>query len=306
MADLKKLTKLDNSLKMMKPQFKIIIDNLDKIFAVSENSMVNISKYFNQFNIEETIFEDDNGERIVSLIKAGLKKYEKTQTDKCACLPIHINDYEWLADYTIEMIKRIIPNFNYSRTVVKNFLKKSPEFENARRNYQNCLVREMILNTTIDNPFVKNDSNYRSHSFFPYDEIFRNKIISQMKILNAKRKDVEVVIEKHADLWRKQNMIRAFDEFYYPQSDKPSLYDDYLEWCRIYKKHCAAWLKYREFEYFAKHKNAVTIADTMTDGMMLSQFGFFNAVQETTEYNEQRLNLLQNIKIKSDTKVKDI
>ena len=53
MADLKKLTKLDNSLKIMKPQFKIIIDNLDKIFAVSETSMVNISKYFNEFNIEE-------------------------------------------------------------------------------------------------------------------------------------------------------------------------------------------------------------------------------------------------------------
>ena len=102
MADLKKLTKLDNSLKIMKPQFKIIIDNLDKIFAVSETSMVNISKYLNEFNIEEAIFEDDNGERIVSLIKAGLKKYEKTQTDKCACLPIHINDYEWLAEYTIE------------------------------------------------------------------------------------------------------------------------------------------------------------------------------------------------------------
>ena len=114
-----------------------------------------------------------------------------------------------------------------------------------------------------------------------------------MKILGLKRPNIELNLEQNADLWRNQNMVRSFDEYYYPQIDEPTDSYLYLKWCELHKMHREEWLKYYEFNYANKYSAVIEKAGTFTDNMKISQFRFFDSIKKITEYNNQRLALLK-------------
>ena len=298
MADVKKLSHLNSTMTSakVKPQFNVIVENLDKIFTLQNDTVLNVCQFFHGFNVEDVLLEEqhlnvEQRKRLVDLIKSEIKNYEKTQKQPGKCLLLHLTDYEYLADYVIAIVKKSMPEFNYSRTVVKNFIKSSPEFNQALTNLQNRFIKEFIANTTVTDPFC--ERNIRHRCFVSFDEIFRNKVIFCLKILGLKRPNIELSLEQNADLWRKQNMVRSFDEYYYPQIDEPTDSYLYLKWCELHKMHREEWLKYYEFNYANKYSAVIEKAGTFTDNMKISQFRFFDSIKKTTEYNNQRFALLK-------------
>ncbi len=308
MADAKKLTKLSTTVTStkLKPQFKVIIENLDKIFTMDNDSVVNICQFFHEFNIEDVLLEDksfnvEQRKRMVEIVKKEIKNFEKTQKEPVKRLPLHMNDYEFLAEHVIAVVKKEVPEFNYSRTVVKNFIRDSLEFNQGLSNYQDSFVKEFIANTTVSDPFC--DKKVR-RCFVPYDEILRDKVIFCMKILGLKRSTAEFNLEKNADLWRRQNMIRAFDEFYYPQADEPKNDNLYMKWCELHKKHREEWLKHYEFYYGGNHFKVIKKAGTFTENMGMSQFSYFDCIKKSTGFNDERVALLKQSQEKNKVKNK--
>ena len=87
------------------------------------------------------------------------------------------------------------------------------------------------------------------------------------------RNTIETNLEKNADIWRKPTMRQAFENVCNLEIFVHDFPQDDLRQKEFYRKKHAyrkLWLKYREYEYYQKHKQFIDNLGMATDSMKLS------------------------------------
>ena len=213
-------------------------------------------------------------------------------------LPFHINDKQWLAKYFIDHMKKVAPALEFEIAYVKALIETAPAIKQACENYQDEIVKTLIQNNmaNMENDMFNKSKKQQSRPrhLVSYDEIFRNKILCCADTLGIDHYRAELNLEINANLWRKQNMTRAFSEFYYPSEDQPKDSKNYTDWYNLAKKHYSIWLTCREFEYYYQHRNVVYEGGSMTENMNIGSIRYAILSRELVDFNHDRLLLVKN------------
>lgn len=303
MNDVKKLSKF-NRVAKTNSQYDVITNNLDRLLTLSQQGVANVCKFFHENQLSDCLMITDEEQKSIQALKSKIKDNEIfAHARNVDNLPIHIDDDRWLAKYIAEELKLLAPDSNLSVDKVLKYVKISPEFQQARLDFEARLAKALIVDANTE--MTDQTSAYTKRAcLYEYDEVFRNKIISYMQVLGGNAHQAELSLEVNANLWRQQSMERAFDEYFYPQQAMPKDEQSYAKCCEFREKHRAKWLKYREFTYFSNHANVVREAGTITDNMCISQHEYFNTVKKLNEYNQTCRKLMANGKVNRQQKKK--
>lgn len=293
MNAVKKLSKF-NRVAKTNSQYDVITNNLDRLLTLSQQGVANVCKFFHENQLSDCLIITDEEQKSIQALKSKIKDNEIfAHARNVDNLPIHLDDDRWLAKYIAEELKLLAPDSNLSVDKVLKYVKTAPEFQQARLDFEARLTKALIIDANLEKTDETNVGTKRA-CLYEYDEVFRNKIIGYLQVLGGDAYQAELSLESNANLWRQQSMVRAFDEFFYPQYAMPQDEQSYAECCAFREKHRARWLKYREFTYFGNHADVVREAGTVTDNMCISQLEYFNTVKKLNEYNQTRRKLMEN------------
>lgn len=293
MNDVKKLSKF-NRVAKTNSQYDVITNNLDRLLTLSQQGVANVCEFFHENQLSDCLMITDEEQKSIQALKSKIKDNEIfAHARNVDNLPIHLDNDRWLAKYIAEELKFLAPDSNLSVDKVLKYVKTSPEFQQARLDFEARLTKALIVDANLEKTDETNVCMKRA-CLYEYDEVFRNKIIGYLQVLGGDAYQTELSLENNANLWRQQSMERAFDEFFYPQYAMPQDEQCYAECCAFREKHRAKWLKYREFTYFSNHADVVREAGTVTDNMCISQHEYFNTVKELNEYNQTCRKLMAN------------
>ena len=297
----KKLNKFNYVMKIKAP-VQLIIDELDQMFVMSKKAVSNLKVFFKQYKIESHLTFTGKGD--YSQVSENMqddmqaKKFHFTKGAMIDELPFHINDKQWLAKYFINHMQKVAPALEFEIDYVKALIETAPAIKQAREDYEGEIVKTLIQNnmTNMPNDIFKKykQQESRPQHLVCYDEIFRNKILCCTDTLGIDHYRAELNLEANAGLWRKQNMSRAFSEFYYPSEEQPKDSKQYTDWCNLAKEHYNVWLTCREFEYYYQHRNAVYEGGSMTENMNIGSIRYALLSRELVDYNYDRSQLLKN------------
>jgi hypothetical protein len=180
-------------------------------------------------------------------------------------LPCHLRDSSWLARYFQKVLtdKQIYVPSRF----VKEFVEISPEFTEARHNYELEIVKWQInwMRGGGENWLIPKGFDDFSLLFSPnVDIMFRGGVVKTLTAIGMDREVIEEGIEKNADLWRKSYMIKGFShEFepvvYFKGSPAPAS-EEFKE----------NWLALREFKYYVEHGKSVDKYSEPTPYMLLN------------------------------------
>jgi len=232
-------------------EFKVVSDSFDQIFVLSNHIVDDLMAFLKENKIEENLSIYSMEENL-KLIKNLKNQYQMKHIDNVNFvdeLPYRLYDYDWLANYILMIIKRHEHHFPLKPNEVKKFIQESSHFNAARNEYINGLAKKLIVKNMN---YSKTNVPARSRRVYAYEEIFRNKILCGMCVLGLDPFVSELAIENNADLWRTQNMVRAFNEHYYVNDN---FFKNDERWQKFRTIHLKKWLKCRESEYYFNHAN---------------------------------------------------
>ncbi len=179
-------------------------------------------------------------------------------------LPCHLRDSSWLAKYFQKVLtdKQIYVPSRF----VKAFVEKSPEFNEARHNYELEIVKWQInwMRNGGEHWLIPQGFDDFSLLFSPdVDVMFRGGVVKTLTAIGMDREVIEEGIEKNADLWRRRYMMLGFEHEYEPVvymkgSPEPAS-EEFKE----------NWLCLREYNYYKKHKDSIDKYGEQTPYMMI-------------------------------------
>ena len=275
-------------------QPELINKHLNQMFSLSKKAINNLKVFFQQYKIEDQLnFNGSNNydEICQTMMKDiqnnNFKEYPGKEADQ---LPFHLNDINWLANYLVTFLKKAEPKVNFDVAEIQEFITTSPAVAQARTNFEQTVVKTLIKINMEKGLGRLIGKRSRQRNLTSYEEIFRNKILCCADTLGADHHNAEITLESNANLWRKQNMQRAFAEFYYPAIERPINEVDFNNWRSLAEDHYQEWIKCREYEYYTKHRNVLIEAgpDAVTENMMISQIRYAVMAKQLCEYNKDR------------------
>lgn len=277
-----------------------INQNLDKVLTLTPKGMNKIKRFFvnnavadnylsiNDFNVDE---------KIATRLKKRLRKGNPQGKESYSLedLPFHIDDHDWLVQYTLASIKRLDPHANPTLAEVRKFMETEPTFQQALKNFERELIRAKILCTPVVEPSAEDKKRYaKLNNVYYYEEVFRNQILFDMELLGVDRHTTEIALEENALLWRPREMKHTFADLFYPAAQRPTDPMEIKRWSSLSRAHEAEWLKYREYQYYRAHKDVIDEAGVATANMKMSQDDLWDVMQEVDQYNTMRHTMLRN------------
>lgn len=185
-----------------------------------------------------------------------------------ANLPCHLRDTNWMASlFGLQLSSK---GFFVPHGKIKKFMDTSKTFEKLRHDYELRIVKWQIewMAGNGENWLMPEGFDEFSLMFSEdTDVMFRGGVVKTLTRIGMNREVIEEGIEKNADLWRTNYMLRGFNNEYDPICsfltgtilENPSL------------EHKSNWLKLREYNYYQKHKDSVDKYGTPTTNMLISE-----------------------------------
>lgn len=222
-----------------------------------------------------------------------LKRVNTKQKLRNAIIPsnlsFHITDDAWLAEYFVKYLTQRTPNLPVNNTTMLQYFQESTAFQYARHNYIQGLIKAQIMQTQVDEPSRADRRRYdQTHEMFAYENLFRNQMILGMHLVGVEANQTERILEINADLWRRQQMSRSFDAFFYPLKDRPRDARQAKRWTNLQRLHRAEWLKYREYQYYQEHRAVIDQTDTANRNMKMTPHEVGEVLQEIGLYDDMR------------------
>ena len=218
--------------------------------------------------------------------EAGIKKIIKNHKRKKGsyrhdeyildCLPHNLRNDKWLVQYLTRYLaeKNLLDKIN---PICLNEYVKLPNFKKACKEFGDLFIKTKLEHmmvarraeheTVVDAGFP--DFNHR----IDCDEYFRQHALTYFILKGFDRHTIEANLEKNANIWRKQTMCQAFENICnleilvhdFPKSniEKMQFYHKKYEYRKL-------WLKFREYEYYQRHKGLIDKLGLATDDMKLS------------------------------------
>lgn len=278
----------------------------ERDFAFLRNyiSIIFPSDVCKDLNIDEIILAQDENDYLIANIDV-LKKSNKNKLTN-DYLPFHIHDDKWLANYISALLKESKQQKLISIEQILDFVETDKEFNLARQAYEVDLTRAQIkymMEANKPNELLKYNvydpqkNKYIRKSFYcpglsrfhkDPDKLFRQSVIAAMKNLKLDSLSIEIGLEKHASLWRKDLMKDAFYNHYAKSAQEEKfirLEGWYLEAEK--QNFQEKWLKLREYEYGQEHQAIIQQLGCATPNMKLSQKELQNLRQEVNEIDQE-------------------
>lgn len=213
----------------------------------------------------------------VSKLKYQDKKERINQTYTAEYLPLHTRDNAWLTRYAYQVASERDPQVKLKWKYVENYVAESPAFDIMRNEYEQRVLRAQIpymLNKPTPNGLMDENCCPHNYNGLPnFDRFFRNEVIRCMARFGMDEHNVEIALERSADLWREQSMIQSFENVYYPLTVLTDIHKSIDPWWRRLDKlkqaHQSVWLKVREYEYYQDHHEVIDELGLATENMQL-------------------------------------
>ena len=272
---------------------------LHKIFRLSDRGMRNIRRFFRKNEPEEDF---------LSVAKFGVdaeraafwkhrlynRHYYLEDQYQIHDLPFHIDDHDWLVQYTAASIHRLDPKANYTLAEIRHFVDTSPAFQQAMNNFENQLIKSKIMCTQTAEPSASDKKRYKKFgTVYYYEEVFRNQILYEMEMLGVDRNTTEIALEQNADLWREREMRHTFRDIFYPTEKQPVKGKAALAWFTLSQAHESEWVKYREYEYYRDHQAVINQAQAVTPNMKMTAEDLWKLLDTLNAYNTQSRAMLK-------------
>lgn len=179
-------------------------------------------------------------------------------------LPCHLRDNAWLAKY---FQKALTEKQIYVPTrFVKAFVDGSPEFAEARHNYELEIVKWQInwMRGGGEHWLMPKGFDEFSLLFSPdVDVMFRGGVVKTLTAIGMDSEVIEEGIEKNANLWRESYMKlgfqHEFEPYVYLKGSPEPASEEFKE----------NWLCLREYRYYQQHRKSVDSYGTQTPYMMI-------------------------------------
>ena len=178
-------------------------------------------------------------------------------------MPCHLRDNNWLANYLQDIL--LDKGIYITVPVIRNFMEKSPRFEELRHNYELEIVRWQIDWMRHDGDGWLIPKGYDDFSLMLSSdavEIFRGGVVKTLTAIGMDEEVIEEGIEKNAHLFREKYIRQGFSNEYDP------IYYYHLP-IPINEEHRENWLKAKRYEYYCKHKKSVDKYGTPHPDMLM-------------------------------------
>lgn len=184
------------------------------------------------------------------------------------CLPFNLRNKKWLYKYVLNFVKDKGLLFHFDVESLESYVYNSLKFENANKKFGENFIRlklENMMKTTRAEHETIVDAGFPDISHrIDCDEFFRQHALSYFILKGFDSHTVELALERNADIWRRKSMLQAFENTCnleivvhdYPKS--PISKVQYLRCKHDYRK---LWIKYREYEYYQRHKKVINELD---------------------------------------------
>ena len=217
-------------------------------------------------------------------------------------LPFHLRDQEWLIEYVTQTLRNKTPFKDVKHDVVENYIHKSANFKKACERFGRKFLKVKIENMMISPRAVHESIVETGFPDFDHlldcDDQFRMYALAYFLVKGYDRHTVEVGLEVNANLWRKKTMTKAFMNYYYPLQKMVKISkDNSLWWHKLTKlkhQHLTYWLKYREHQYYQKHKAIINELGLQTENMSMKPEKLQKLMQKLQYFEKQRNAMLKN------------
>lgn len=193
--------------------------------------------------------------------------FERSKNLYMLYLPCNLRDSRWLA----KMLQRNqnLDRINYYD--ILEFVSNSKYFNEARHNYELEIVKWQIDFIRLGGEGWICDDNYGGDAMIfssVCDLGFRKAVLDTLLAIGMDQEVIEEGLERFADLWRERFMSSAFNNEYAPffYLANPEVY---LE--PVSEEHKTNWVKYRKYEYYKRHKQAVDKYGIPDEDMLISE-----------------------------------
>ena len=207
-------------------------------------------------------------------------------------LPCHLRDSKWLA----HMLKKQANLYTISYSTVLHFINNSKLFEELRHNYELKIVKWQI------NWIKNNGSGWLTDESLGGDLTllsplcdlgFRKGVLDTLLAIGMNREVIEEGLEKYANLWRDLFISRAF---YCKYSCNFHLSDPNIPIPPIDENHEVAWIKYRKYEYYLRHKEMIDKYGNADEDMLMNEETAMKIKNYLIVKNKEREEEIENYK----------
>lgn len=182
-------------------------------------------------------------------------------------LESNLRNDKWLA----QMIKKQCNLDNVNYYDILDFVKKSPIFQELRRNYELEVVRWQIewIKNGGENWICDEELGGDFTMLSPVCDLgIRKGVVDTLLAIGMDEEVIEEGLEKYADIWRDRFISSAFFNKY---NCFTFLADPNVPIPEIDKEHESAWIRYRKYEYYRAHKKSVDKYGIPDEDMLMSQ-----------------------------------
>lgn len=270
---------------------------MDEYQAVREDEMKDIRVLCNNL---KHIFPEQNAVDVgVACLEHQTAKARAKHTYTDDYLPLHTRDNVWLTKYVTNVIAEYEPQQRLRAKHVENFVANSSAFDVMRNEYEQRVIRAQIpflLNESTPNCLMdENCCPYNYKDLPNFDQFFRNEVIRSMGRFGINEHNIEIALERNADLWRQQTMVQSFENAYYPLST--DTYKSIAPWWKAFNNlkqaHQAAWLKVREYEYYQDHHEIIDELGLATESMQMKPSELARAKKQLLKFERMRDKMLK-------------
>ena len=235
----------------------------DEEIANMEEDFVVLRQHLNMIFPSEMVVND-----LVDKIKRGQVKRDEATAD---ALPFHTRDAQWMQAHIKNVMdqadKPVEPNN------IQVFMDWSPEFDVARFQFEQSLVKSEII-ATLRQDHVSGMAAYANN----YDEVFRIVILDKMgQTYGLDRQTAEIALEANSKIWREPTMVQAFNNQFYRNKDMANYGSRPM--------HQALWMRVREYDYYQDHKAVVDKVGAATPAMKLPHKKAHQLRMQLAHYN---------------------
>lgn len=222
--------------------------------------------------------KEDINHLIENLAKWDNELLQKSNHSDTYCLYAHLYDEEWLIQYINTIINKKGQTKMVSLNSISQFI-KSPAFLNAREKFIHNFFRAKIKYFMEKEPVAPGkrlSEPYTCKGFADFkhrvdcDKYFREHLRCCFTLDGFTQQVIETEIEMNADLWRRQAMEQAIDNYYDLLFKMHNTFHNIQNVCmrEIYKKECS---RYREYKYYKKHKQTIDRLGLATPNMKMEK-----------------------------------
>lgn len=209
----------------------------------------------------------------------------------------HLRDDMWLAS----RLQNIELKDIFFGTLL-NFVKTSPVFKSERDAYEQRIVKWQInwmihggdgwlVSEEFDGDFIVFNENC--------DIGFRRGILRTLEAIGMNTDAIEQGIEENSDLWRRVEMLGAFNNTYAPILGFTG--EKLEEMKPVSEEHKSAWLKMRLYEYYQAHKDSVDKYGVIAPEMKMSEEEAQSLRKYLGQMHEERIAYLNELKNKPNS-----